>query len=266
VAQNLTTTLVLEDDVDWDIRVRKQLLSFSHAARRLSLLTLESKNQDLPPTFETKSQTPIELAQRSTLSIASVDAHSAPINPYGSNWDVLWLGHCGADLPPPSPDHPNRLILLNDLTVPAPKYLRVRESSPPDPIATIYPPHTRVYHRTSNSTLCTLAYAVTQRGARKILFELGVRDLSRGFDFALSEYCAGLTKSDGNGLDRKFECVTVQPPLFSHCWDERGKSDITGLGTGGRPEVGSRYVMRSVRANLEGLGEGSETLFEQWSE
>ncbi|KAF1954299.1 hypothetical protein CC80DRAFT_550322 [Byssothecium circinans] len=170
-----------------------------------------------------------------------------------------------ADLPPPSPVAPDRVMLLDDLTVPSPKYVRVRESSPPDPIATLYPPYARVYHRTSNNTLCTLAYAVTQRGARRILFELGVRDLTKGFDFALSDYCAGLVKGDDNGLDRKLECVTVQPPLFSHYRDEKGRSDIMGLGVGGRPEIGSRYIIRSVRASLEGLVEGSETLFEQWS-
>lgn len=257
--------MVLEDDVDWDIRIRAQLLSFSRATRKLSLLTQEAANQQAPPAFETKSPNPIELAKRSTLPMTSTDVHSAPTQPHGRNWDVLWLGHCGADLPPPSPGAPDRVMLLDDLTVPSPKYVRLRESSPPDPIATLYPPYTRVYHRTSNNTLCTLAYAVTQRGARRILFQLGVRDLTKGFDFALSDYCAGLVKGDDNGLDRKLECVTVQPPLFSHYWDEKGRSDIMGLGVGGRPEVGSRYIIRSVRASLEGLVEGSETLFEQWS-
>ncbi|KAL1594443.1 hypothetical protein SLS60_010203 [Paraconiothyrium brasiliense] len=267
VVQNLSTALVLEDDVDWDVRIRTQLLSFSHATRKLSSLTRELEfEQNIPPTFESKSQNPIELAKRSSLPLVST---VIPIDAYGRDWDVLWLGHCGASLPQPSPAHPNRLMLLDDVTVPAPKHLRLRESSPPDPVATLYPPHTRVYHQTSNSTLCTLAYAVTQRGARKILFELGVRDLSKGFDFALSDYCGSLVKGEESkryGVERRFDCVTVQPPLFSHHWDERGNSDIMGLGIGGRPEVGSRYVIRSMRANLEDFGEGSDTLFEQWND
>ncbi|KAJ4359784.1 uncharacterized protein N0V89_000340 [Didymosphaeria variabile] len=267
VVQNLSTALVLEDDVDWDVRIRTQLLSFSQATRKLSSLAQElGHEQDIPPAFETKSQNPVELAKRSSLPLMST---VTPKDAYGRDWDVLWLGHCGANLPPPSPAHRNRLILLNDVTVPAPKHLRLRESSSPDPIATLYPPHTRVYHQTSNSTFCTLAYAVTQGGARKILFELGVRALSKGFDFALSDYCGGLVKGDEaqwRSVERKLNCVTVQPPLFSHHWNERGKSDIMGLGIGGRPEAGSRYVIRSVRANLEGFAEGSDTLFEQWSD
>ncbi|KAF2449460.1 glycosyltransferase family 25 protein [Karstenula rhodostoma CBS 690.94] len=242
------------------------ILSFSRAARKLSLLTREIVNQQAPPAFEAKTQNAIKVAKRSTLPMTSADVHNAPTEPHGRDWDVLWLGHCGGDLPPPSRAAPDRVMLLNDFTVPSPKHLRLRDTSPPDPIATLYPPYTRVYCRTSNSTLCTLAYTVTHRGARKVLFELGIRDLSKGFDIALSDHCAGLVTGDGSGLDRKFECVIVQPPLFSRYWDESGRSDITGWGIGGRRDVGSRYVIRNVKANLEEFAEGSETLFEQWSE
>lgn len=91
--------------------------------------------------------------------------------------------------------------------------------------------------------------------------------MSKGFDFALGDYCGGMVKNDDGeyGVERRLECLTVQPPLFSHFWPERGRSDIVGVGIGGRPEVGSRYIMRSVRGNLEGLGEGG-TLFEQWTD
>lgn len=215
---------------------------------------------------------PVELAKFSTVALTHEYSHYVPSHPYGLDWDVLWLGHCGTSLPQPSPFHPDRLMLLNDLTTPAPKHLRLREAAPPDPIATLYPPYTRVYHRTGNETLCTLAYAVTQRGARKILYELGIRELNGGFDFELGKWCGKSSAGDevkGNkgerSVERKLNCVTVQPPLFSHYWGEKEQSDIMGAGAGGRPEVGSRYVMRSVRGNLGGLIDGSERLFEQWT-
>ncbi|KAJ4295345.1 hypothetical protein N0V90_007356 [Kalmusia sp. IMI 367209] len=100
-------------------------------------------------------------------------------------------------------------MLLDDPTVPDPKYLRLRESAPSDTIATLYPPHTRVYHSTSNRTLCTLAYAVTQRGARKILYELGIRDLSKGYDFALSDYCGGLVKRARTETGEEFQLSPI---------------------------------------------------------
>jgi hypothetical protein len=111
---------------------------------------------------------------------------------------------------------------------------------------------------------------VTQAGARKILYQFGVRGFSKGYDFALSDYCAGIGRDivgddaivEERGIRRPM-CVTVQPPLFSHYWSERGSSDIMGTGAGGR-ESGTRYVRRSVRGNIEALVKGEEEIEEQW--
>ena len=273
IQRNLTTALILEDDVDWDIRLRTQLLNFAYAARTFPSITGTTPRKSHSRTSEMNDRDPADLAKHSTTALPHTYPHHALLHPYGLDWDVLWLGHCGTSLPQPSPFRPDRLMLLNDPTTPSPKHLRLREAAPPDPIATLYPPHTRVYHRTGNETLCTLAYAVTQRGARKILHELGIRELSAGFDFELGRWCGkSNTEEDisetkgGRRPERKLDCLTVQPPLFSHYWGEKADSDITGIGIGGRPEVGSRYIMRSVRGNLEGLLEGSGRLFEQWTQ
>ena len=262
--------MILEDDVDWDDRLRTQLGLFAFAAHTLPSLINHNIQEIQPSATESRNQDPIDLAKRSTVALSYRDLY-IPSNPYNANWDVLWLGHCGTSLPPPSLTHPDRLMYLHDITAPAPKHLRLRESAPLDPIATLYPPHTRVYHRTGNSTLCTLAYAVTQRGARKILYELGVKDLSDGFDFELGKWCGGSDvgkRRDGDegiSSEKRLECMTVQPPLFSHYWGAKGQSDIMGVGSRGRPEVGSRYVMRSVRGSLEEQVEGTGKFFEQWS-
>ena len=262
---------MLEDDADWDFRIREQLVPLASAARQLPELALKAMRH--PPTSEDKTSDAFDLAKRSSLSLPSLNPRAlSTANPYGRDWDVLWLGHCGAELPPPSPHHPNRLILSNDPTVAAPKHLKPMAVGPQDPLATLYPPQTRLYHRTSNSTLCTLAYAVTQAGARKILYQFGIRGFSKGYDFALSDYCAGIGRGfvkedagDEEGGIRRPMCVTVQPPLFSHFWSERGTSDIVGTGVGGR-EIGTRYVRRSVRRGIEGLVRGEEGMEEQWGE
>ena len=110
---------------------------------------------------------------------------------YGSDWDILWLGHCGAHFLSPSPSHPNRVTIPDDITVLEPQHLKPHPLSAIDDLATLYPPHARVVHRADN-TICSVAYALTQRGARKLLYEFGVRDLSRGYDFMLSDWCDGL--------------------------------------------------------------------------
>ncbi|KAF2690182.1 glycosyltransferase family 25 protein [Lentithecium fluviatile CBS 122367] len=275
VARNITTALIFEDDADWDFRIREQLQPFSQAAREIPELAskADSHASQHPPASEEKEIDPSNLAKCSSISLPLHSARSLPTtDPYGRDWDVLWLGHCGAELPPPSPFHPNRLTLSNDKTVASPKHLKPMANAPQDPIATLYPPKTRLYHRTSNSTICTLAYAVTQSGARKILYQFGIRGFSKGYDFALSDYCAGIGRDmvkentgDEEGGIRRPMCVTVQPPLFSHFWPEKGESDIMGTGAGGR-ELGTRYVRKSVRANIERLVRGNEGVEERWGD
>ena len=262
VERNLTTALIMEDDADWDFRIRSQLTDFGRAAHRLPALISKSELDRKIPSHEDLS--PIELAKRSSSSLSSPSTcNGHKQEPYGRAWDVLWLGHCGAALPPPSPHHPDRITMEKDETVPQSQHLRPTLHSPLDDIATLYSPHTRVAHR-ANTTLCMIAYAVTQSGARKLLYEFGVREFDRGYDFALSDWCNGLTR--GAKRDNLPVCLTVQPPLFSHHFAEKANSDITGTGIGGRPDEGSRYIRWSVRGNLERLVRGDGRMVEQWGD
>ncbi|KAF2020548.1 glycosyltransferase family 25 protein [Aaosphaeria arxii CBS 175.79] len=262
IQQNLTTALIFEDDVDWDFRIRSQLSDFSHAARKLQDILSQSEHDSSkpPPSSEALSQN--EQAKLSTLLLPPISKLSTSHQePYGLDWDILWLGHCGAKLPPSSPNSPNRIMLSDDPTVPEPQYLKPMSYAPLDAIGTLYSPHSRLVHR-ANETLCTIAYAVTQSGARKILYEFGVREMTKGYDFALSDYCNGLTR--GATKETMPMCVTVQPPIFSHHFAEKGGSDIMKVGQGGKVPEGTRYVKWSVRMNLERLVKGEEGIVEQW--
>lgn len=183
--------------------------------------------------------------------------------PYGDNWDILWLGHCGANLPPPSPYSPNRIMLENDVTVPEPRYLKPMAHANLDTISSIYPPYTRLIHQ-ANTTLCANAYAVTQAGARKLLFEFGVREFSKGYDFALSDWCNGKSRAQREDGAPTPRCLVVNPSVFGHHFTEKAGSDITGVGRGGKPDRETRYVRWSVRMNLERLVKGEEGIVEQW--
>jgi hypothetical protein len=66
-AAQYSTTLILEDDVDWDIGLRAQMPLIAEAIRNLT---------------------------------TSKPAPTIPIpTPYGKDWDILWLGHCGDSIP-----------------------------------------------------------------------------------------------------------------------------------------------------------------------
>ncbi|CZT51190.1 uncharacterized protein RSE6_12306 [Rhynchosporium secalis] len=257
VHQNLTSALIFENDVDWDIRLRPRLDKFSAASR----FPTQRFDSDL---FE----------------------------PYGdpANWDILWLGHCGAGFPRTPPTTQSKpsiqnIILTNphDQTVPLPKYLRAHPFGPLDALATSHAPHTRVYHRANGGALCTVAYAVSQRGARRLLHEFGVKRWIRIWDVEMGDWCAGSDHHDSgkdssshrrtsseseSSMKMKRVCVTVQPPIFAHHHPPGGESNIGGVGEGYARTVETMYVRLSMRMNLEILlaGGTEEDLVDQWSD
>ncbi|KAN0092193.1 glycosyltransferase family 25 protein [Hyaloscypha variabilis] len=58
VAQDLESALILEDDVDWDVRIKNSMKLLSDAARKFTVTSKEDRS------------------------------------PYGHSWDLLWIGHC----------------------------------------------------------------------------------------------------------------------------------------------------------------------------
>lgn len=76
IDDDLTTALILEDDVDWDVSLKSLLTQFAHAARAI-------ENQKLPSTY-------------------LLNASTETTTPYGNSWDVLLLGTCAN--PPFGPD------------------------------------------------------------------------------------------------------------------------------------------------------------------
>ncbi|KAH7336278.1 hypothetical protein BKA65DRAFT_563288 [Rhexocercosporidium sp. MPI-PUGE-AT-0058] len=300
VHQNLSSALIFEDDVDWDIRIRYQLDKFSSASRFLTQKPdpnlfgsrVESRTNPEDPDrsiHNNSSPYPISKALHSLPLSSALSGRPDISLPYGdpANWDIMWLGHCGSGFPRPPPtsdgeQNIQNIILTNpnDHTVPLPKYLRAHPFGPLDALAASHSPHTRVYHWASGGALCTVAYAVSQRGARRLLHEFGIKRWSRIWDVEMGDWCAGSdnlhlenTSSDRSQLSERGRrgmservCVTVQPPIFAHHHPPGGESDIGGVGGGYARTVETKYVRLSVRMNLEALlrGDGEEDLVDQW--
>jgi hypothetical protein len=171
------TALILEDDVDWDIRLRSVQIPLAASAVRQLLPT-----------------------QRPFRPFAHFGSnHTQYWGDHGA-WDLLYLGHCGdyfeevteegprldkhynlttmphiqyndPTLPPPSDLHPFTQTLFNKLGMPA---------------------HSRVFHR-SKFPLCSFGYAVTRAAAQRLLDDLAppklTKDGPRAFDVALLNSC-----------------------------------------------------------------------------
>lgn len=296
------------------MRLKSQLQTFARAARAFT-----------QPSSSSSRHGP----GSQSVPITELPAFPAPrLTPYGDAWDVLWLGHCGTSLPSPSSsssssssptdadnsDAPLAVTIPSDATVPPPRHLRAHPFAMPDHLAARYPPHTRVVHLvarageggegeggsgTSTGTACTQAYAVSRRGARRLLHRFGLASapLTKGWDLLLGDWCEGErrahegidpsapgdadgTKEAGREVPRP-RCVTVQPPLFSHHYGTGGggKSDISAPGGGYLRVAGpgggkgmTPYVRWSVRLNMGRLVEGGygvdteSAMVDQWPE
>jgi hypothetical protein len=229
---------VLEDDVDWDIRFRWQMGEFGREIKKLNGMLGRGKDT----AKDTDAGAFLDFTGLTVLPQKILPKRAEYSTPYSLDWDVLWLGHCGTHLPQTSnstsvSQPTDRVVLFDDLTVPASITFANDQST--------YPLHTRILHR-SNRTLCTLAYAVTQTGARKILYEHGIRNFEKGYDFALSKWCDGKKK----GMGMRPMCLTSSPTILDHYWPMHGesgggKSDIAGVGADGVP---ARSLVNSVRS------------------
>ncbi|ORY54723.1 family 25 glycosyltransferase [Pseudomassariella vexata] len=236
VEENLESALIMEDDVDRDVRLKTQLEQIATGTRTL-------------------------------LGTSS----SSPSSPYGDDWDVLWMGHCGEPFPELLPenvgkpaDHPGiqymkqKFVIENDVTVP-----------PPDKVTGLLDfkanPYTRWVH-IGAAPICTFAYALSQRGARKVLYDLSVDHLSGPIDNALADLCRRSVSAVGeepggdDGLQTK--CISVNPPLFfSHRRKGpiHGDSDIHNIVTDEVRDKGfTENIMWSARNNIRNMIMGSE--------
>ncbi|KAF2482730.1 hypothetical protein BDY17DRAFT_317307 [Neohortaea acidophila] len=197
----LETALIIEDDVDWDIRLRSQQIPLTQRAAR-DLLDPRSKSPKKYPWGEPHS------------------------------WDVLWLGHCG--------DYWNEIDLGVGVGHHHPEQLnRMPHAIWPDETVSYFtnlhpytasllsalrvPEKHRVLHK-SMQPLCSFGYAVTRTAAEKLLSSVvpaREEDLPEppayAYDQAMMFGCFQLV----------IRCYSLQPELFHHMLGESlvGKSE-----------------------------------------
>lgn len=238
VAQRLATALIMEDDADWDTSLKNQLQLFAQASQYIT---------GAPP--------------------ASADAKSstkkspALLSPYGSDWDLLWLGHCGSSI---APNDKRRYLIENDDTV-APPFRRsnqkLRDLVDTDSLG--YANSTRVMYAT-NGGRCTHSYALSQQGARRVLATLSTARRFEPIDIALSKLC---------DAEARFKCLSVFPQVIS-TYEKLDNNDDNGGGEDKdgkeiRPLAlagwGTPNIVHSTRLNMVRLLAGNKENFErQW--
>ncbi|KAF2788668.1 glycosyltransferase family 25 protein, partial [Melanomma pulvis-pyrius CBS 109.77] len=168
VRDRIQSALVLEDDVDWDVLLKGQMTEFARGTRFL-------QNATLP-------------------------MHS----PYGDNWDLMTLGHNGVN------NKPNKdqqyWITKDDPTVMAPSQ-QMWGRKPDLSAPSLAGDRTRLVFEVSKMT-ATRAYAVSLRGAARLLYDQSMIPNAQAIDLAMAKLC----RYDNN-WGSAF-CLGAYPMLF----------------------------------------------------
>ncbi|EKG12092.1 hypothetical protein MPH_10803 [Macrophomina phaseolina MS6] len=134
--------------------------------------------------------------------------------------------------------------------MPEPQHIKMQFGN--DELVREYPAHTRVVSPARMGT-CTLAYGISQPGARRLLYELGLRKMTGTTDIMFRSVYDGV---DGRPIRA---CLTVQPQLFQHhraVGSKAAYNDITDHGDDYNGRAFTRNVRWSTRLNFPELVEG----------
>ncbi|KAF2206424.1 glycosyltransferase family 25 protein [Cercospora zeae-maydis SCOH1-5] len=253
VEQNISSALILEDDADWDIRIKSQMRDFAKASRLLLQPLPGTEDEYLDPTWPRPNswfpEPPSFEVDNRTLTTTPTTS------PYGdlSRWGMLWLGHCGCRFPWANDKNVpiGRAIIPDDETVPARQHINIEFGD--TQLVDGYPDHTRVVARSRVNT-CTLAYAVSQDGARRMLYEFGVHKITDPLDMMYRALCDGVS---GREL---MTCLSPQPALFNHhrpAGPKSAWSDISGSHGNDSVEIPfSTNIRWATRVNFPKLVNG----------
>lgn len=220
VTERITTALVIEDDADWDVTLKTQLMDFAQGVR---------------------------IIQNST---------GPSVSAYGSNWDMLWIGHCGANL---HPDEKRFYAIPNDMTV-RPAHHSSDLITPEIVDGENMQNTTRLIFK-AGAAECTYGYAVNFDSARKILAALSMSPVNEPVDWEYWKMCDGRKGSN-------FSCITPFPSLIGS-WRPAGPgskdSDIRNEADDWH-EAYSRGIVYSTMLNIHRLLAGEKMIHSQWED
>jgi len=214
----------MEDDADWDVMIRAQLTQFAYGARYIQ-------------------------------QVADISAlHS----PYGDDWDFLPIGHCGARS---RPEEDSRYwVAHNDPTVTPDSVSshqqngRVPDRSAPE----LQGNFTRLIYELRDMR-CTYSYAVSLRGAQRMLYWASIEPGASSSDRVLSGLCT--FRRSGT------RCIAPWPPIVDTYRpagpDSKGSDRINFKGEA-RKHGETVNIVFPVKTGLKHHVESHRTYASQW--
>ncbi len=178
IHENITSALVMESDVDWDMRIKETMVGLGEGVKTIV-------------------DWPFDQPKKSQDSKHPRDFHKAlaPLSPYGDKWDLVWLGHCGS-----SADGNGRIFSWNDTSAPDEEHAWSFAERPGEGHR---PPGSRIVFQ-MRKTVCTTAYAISNQGAHKL--EKHFRQANSPIDLKIWDKCEH---------DPNLSCLGVWPQIIS---------------------------------------------------
>ena len=211
------TALIIEDDVDWDTRLRiQQMPQTAYAIRELLGSQRGGYWGDL------------------------------------RSWDVIWLGHCGDFFHASQGSDIAPIKSFSDSAMPNMTELHPWTRDFLHEIGANQNQQRLVHH--SVNPLCTFAYAITRTAAERVLYDLTVKEPSRNHDRPCKAYDVRLLEGC---RDEGLRCITVNPELFHHSdvsseiaqMTENKHTDGSDLGLGALSNTKTTNIRCSARSN-----------------
>lgn len=262
VESGVETALILEDDIDWDVRIRDLMRDYALSVRALTQ-PLDTPDSPLTsyadPTFPDPAAAHLpDDAPMPQFPFYNLPSTKPPTrSPYGDNWDMLWPGNCAAEmadtLQPFKRDRSRlaprgRVVHYDDPSVVAGSHMEVMFQR--EDVRNIYPPQTRVVHH-SIGGVCLYGYALTREAAARMIMQMGIDRTDGPVDNMIADICAGV---NGRAKER---CIAVSPPLFWSHIPRKNMSLISSIASLSDHRVVdkpyTRNVQWSVRLNLAKL-------------
>ncbi|EXJ96335.1 hypothetical protein A1O1_01461 [Capronia coronata CBS 617.96] len=223
VREKVSTALIFEDDADWDVSFKTQLVQFARGSRY----------------------------------ILKTPAHDSPFSPYGDGWDMLWIGHCGTWV---HPDDNGRFFVIPDDPTVEPPQLR-RNVDTPDMSRWERGPNgdnqTRIVF-SAEGGVCTAAYAISQQGARKALYHMSMEPYDSPIDWGFANLCKDKAYNF-NCVSVFPQLVGVSRPTANTSkWSDIGYGDDANRGV---ESANAQHLVYSTRLNMANLLAG-KTVFD----
>ena len=178
IHENITSALIMESDVDWDMRIKDSMVGLGEGVKAIADWPFDpaqsSKDPKHPRNFEKELQTE---------------------SPYGDKWDLVWMGHCGS-----SADGNGRIYAWDDIGAPDEEHAWSYAERPGEGHR---PPGTRIVFQ-MRKTVCTTAYMMSNRGAHK--FEKIFREANSPIDLKIWSDCEH---------NPTLSCLGVWPQIIS---------------------------------------------------